>query len=226
MSAINFHDQIAAGFNDKYRFSKAFRERFQVWTRLFGKYIYPSDRIIDLGCGSGIFSNYLAEKGCFVTGIDGSAAMIDLCERQKTSVNAQFFQASLPLTYLEYFAPQDVVLMSSFLEYIADPVWMLVQVETLLRPNGLLIVSIPNQRSFYRMLERNLFWLTKRPTYLTHSRYAITPNAFNRQLKVLGFDLLETVYFSALDPVSRVLKPFFAEQYVNNLFVGVYRKRA
>lgn len=225
MNAIDFHNRIAARFHDKYQSSKAFEERFAIWTGLFERYVHSTDRVIDLGCGSGIFSNYLAEKGCTVTGIDGSAAMIALCERLKTSASALYVRDSLPLAEPVRFAYQDVALMSSVLEYLVEPGEMLAQVKTLLKSNGLLIVSIPNQRSFYRVMERGIFRLTKRPAYLMHSRHVITPNVLNQQVKMLGFELLETTYFSAPDPLSWALKPFLAEQYVNNLFVGVYRKK-
>ena len=225
-NAIDFHNRIAARFNDKYQSSKTFRERFQVWTRLFEQYVKPADRVIDLGCGPGVFSNYLADKGCVVMGIDGSAAMIALCEQYKPSDQAHYIQASLPLDNPLRFAPQDVALLSSVLEYLTEPAEMLAQVNLILRLNGLLFVSIPNQQSVYRMIERVLFWLTKRPAYIMHSRCRMTQTALTNQLAGLGFERLETVYFSSLDPISRLLKPFFANRCVNNLVVGIYQKRA
>ena len=54
-SAIAFHDAIALEFNSKYRHSKAFRERFQVWTTLFDRYIPPATRVMDLGLRVGYF---------------------------------------------------------------------------------------------------------------------------------------------------------------------------
>ena len=226
MNAIEFHDRIAGEFNHKYQTSNAFRERFQVWTALLDRYTTPTDWVIDLGCGSGIFSHYLANKGCTVMGLDGSAAMIALCKQHKPTAQVQYVQVALPLADPLRFAPQTVVLLSSVLEYLTNPVEMLAQVGLMLRPNGLLFVSIPNQQSVYRMIERGLFRLTNRPVYLRHSRRAITQTVLTQQLVKLGFEPLETAYFSAFDPISRVLKPVFAQQYVNNLFVGVYRKRA
>ena len=224
-NAIDFHDAIAVVFNDKYESSRAFLERFQIWTALFEHYIKASDHIMDLGCGSGIFSNYLANKGCTVTGIDGSAAMITLCNQQKRSANVQYVVASLPLPNLAHYAPQDIILMSSFLEYIDDSQGMLEQAKDLLKPSGLLIVSIPNPMSLYRKLERMLFWLTGRPLYFAYSQHTISEMLFKRCLATLGFEALETIYFSGHDPISRILKPFLADCYVNNLLVGVYRKR-
>jgi SAM-dependent methyltransferase len=49
-----------------------------------------SKRILDIGCGTGIHANYLAEKGFNVTGIDFSKEMISIANRGK-SKNTRFF---------------------------------------------------------------------------------------------------------------------------------------
>lgn len=223
-SAIDFHGEIAAQFDRRYESSVAFIERFHVWTNLLDQYVSPIDSVLDLGCGSGIFSNYLAEKGCIVTGVDGSEAMIALCNQKKTVVNTRYVVQSLPLPDPAKYAPQDVVLMSSLLEYIDNMELMLQQVRNLLKPNGLLIVSIPNQLSLYRRVERRLFRLTGWPAYFAHIRHSSTEPAFSRHLSEIGFNRIKTTFFSSHDPISTLLKPFLARQYVNNLFVGVYRK--
>ncbi|GAB4044457.1 class I SAM-dependent methyltransferase [Spirosoma jeollabukense] len=223
-SAIDFHGEIARQFDRRYESSTAFVERFNVWTDLLNQYVKPIDRVLDLGCGSGIFSNYLAEKGCIVTGIDGSEAMIALCNQKKTVVNVRYVVQLLPLPDPAKYAPQDVVLMSSLLEYIDNMEQMLQQVRDLLKPNGLLIVSIPNQLSLYRRVERRLFRLTGWPAYFAHTRNSSTDAIFSHHLSMLGFDRVEITFFSSHDPISRLLKPFLARHYVNNLLVGVYRR--
>ena len=225
-NAIDFHDNIAVQFDRKYESSAAFLERFQVWTSLFDRYVTPADQVMDLGCGSGIFSNYLAERGCQVIGIDGSATMIDLCNQKKTSTNVRYVRQSLPLTDPVMYYQQDVIIMSSLLEYIADTESLLQQVWKLLKPNGLLIVSIPNSLSIYRRVESILFRLTGLPSYVSHIHNRSTEMAFNQQLTVSGFNVLETSYFSSHDPISTCLKSFLAQRYVNNLFVVVGQKRS
>lgn len=223
---IDFHNTIAAQFDRKYVSSAAFLERFRVWTDLFSRYINPSDRVTDLGCGSGIFSNYLAGKGCYVIGIDGSATMIELCNRKKTSAHVHYVQQFLPLADISAYHPQDVVLMSSLLEYIDDIAQMIQQVRHLLKPNGLFIVSMPNALSVYRRTERILFQLIGQPRYVAYIRNRSTVEEFRRQLIDSGFEIIETAYFSTHDPVSTVLKPFLAECYISNLFVVVCRNVA
>ncbi|GAB4021427.1 class I SAM-dependent methyltransferase [Spirosoma koreense] len=222
--AIDFHDRRATQFDRKYTSSTAFMERFRVWIDLFRRHIKPEDQVMDLGCGAGIFSHYLAAAGCTVIGIDGSAAMIALCNQKKTAPAVRFVRQILPLAEPGDYNPQDVIIMSSLLEYIADADQLLDQARTLLRPNGLLFVSIPNKTSIYRRVERLLFRLTGQPRYVAYSRNSSTADAFTQQLISLGFEVVEMAYFSSHDPVSRIIKPFVARRYTNSLLVVVGRK--
>ena len=224
MNAIDFHSAIADQFDSRYDSSVAFIERFRVWTALFARYVKPADWVMDMGCGSGVFSHHLAEKGCTVTAVDGSVAMIDRCNQKKTLAHVCYTVQTLPLDDLTTFRHQDVIIASSLLEYMDDMTQLLQQVNALLKPNGLFIVSLPNRLSLYRRVERVVFALTGWPRYLAHSRNGSTEKMFTRHLNDLGFRVLEIAYFSGSDPVSRVAKWMLPERYVNNLFVGVYRK--
>lgn len=223
-NAIGFYDAIASQFANKYEASRAFVERYRVWTELFSRYVTNTDHVMDLGCGSGVFSNYLAETGCTVTGVDGSAEMIKLCNQKKTVGSARYVVQSLPLSNPADYAAQHVIIASSLLEYIDDVGRMLEQIHAMLKPNGLLIVSMPNRLSLYRRIERRLFTQTGYPRYFAHIRHVSTDVLFNQQLANLGFEVLETKHFSGYDPLSRLLKRVLPKPYVNNLFVGVYRK--
>ncbi len=223
--AVAFHDADALTFSGKYDTSPDFQERFRVWTGLFARYVRPTDAVLDLGCGSGIFSHHLAERGCTVTGVDASLAMIALCNERKIRSNVTFKLASLPLNNPADYAGQDVVLLSSVLEYLDDLPGMLQQAHELLKPGSLLFVSMPNRQSAYRTVERLIFWLTGKPTYYAHVRYMATAEAFTRQLSAFGFDPLDTVYYAGANPVMRWLAHLLPKPYVNNLFVSVYRKR-
>ncbi len=51
-------------------------------------------KILDLGCGSGDFSQLLAERGANVVGVDASEKWIDLCKKEHANVkNLNFFVA-------------------------------------------------------------------------------------------------------------------------------------
>lgn len=160
-----------------------------------------------------------------MTGVDGSVAMIGLCDQNKAADEVCFVVQSLPLMNPTAYAGQDVIIASSLLEYVDDLALVLQQTQAMLNTNGLLIVSMPNRISLYRRVERLLFAITGYPRYFAHLRHVSTEIDFNRQLATLGFEVVETVFFSSYDPLSRWLKWILPPPYVNNLFVGVYRKR-
>lgn len=224
MNAIDFHSAIADHFDDRYNQSPAFRQRLNIWTAVLDQHVKAGDRVLDLGCGSGVLSHYLAAKGCVVTAVDGSPAMIDLCRRKNPSAGIRYTVQRLPFDDCSGYELQNVVVASSLLEYIDDLDTMLHQAWTLLRPGGSLIVSLPNRRSLYRRFERLLFALTGRPRYFAHVRHRSTPAVFALRLSRIGFSPLQTVYYSSDDPLSKRLKRAWPEPYVNSLFVSVYRK--
>ncbi|GAB3553619.1 class I SAM-dependent methyltransferase [Spirosoma fluminis] len=224
MNAVDYHSAIAHEFASRYESSAAFQERYRVWTAFFEQYIVSGNHVLDLGCGSGVFSRYLAGKGCLVTGIDGSEPMISLCRRTKTSPMLQYYVQTIPLENAGAYAGQDVIIASSLLEYIDEMAIVLQQIDQMLKPGGLLLVSMPNRQSLYRRMERLLFQLTGYPRYFAHLRNVSTAALLNQQLTELGFEVLDVAYFSGTDPLSTLLKRLLPKEYVNNLFVSVYRK--
>ncbi len=76
----------------------------------------PSQKIIELGCGSGITAKLLSEAGHKVLGVDYSASMINLARREATK--ATFHQQSL---FDFDFPPCDMVLsIGQVLNYLFD----------------------------------------------------------------------------------------------------------
>ena len=227
-NAVDFHSETAIKFDEKYVQSPQFQERYRVWTMLFEQYIKPEMTVLDAGCGSGIFSIYLALKKCIVVGVDGSEKMIELCKHYQriNNLKISFIQAILPLENTESFGKQDVILCSSVLEYITDYEAIIDQFKELLIPEGLLIISMPNKDSWYRKIEKYIFKLTKKPAYYQYIKHILTEKDFSEQLKCYGFELQELVYYPNTTIFSRVLKMVGVnEKNTNTMFVGVYKLR-
>ena len=65
------------------------RDLFEkAWLDRFTSLLTPRAPVLDLGCGSGEpIARYLIEKGCDVTGVDSSPALIDLCRGRFPHLN-------------------------------------------------------------------------------------------------------------------------------------------
>lgn len=225
-NAIDFHSETAVEFDEKYVKSAQFQQRYEVWKTLFEKYIKPEMNVLDAGCGSGIFSIYLALKKCIVVGVDGSEKMIELCEKYSRAKNLEilFLQTILPFENVDNFSKQDVILCSSVLEYIADYEKVIQQFRDLLNPKGILIISMPNKESWYRKIEKYIFKFTGKPAYYQYIQSILTENDFSKRLSNYGFELQELNYYPNTTIFSRLLKMVGVnEKNTNNMFVGVYK---
>ena len=118
-------------------------------------------RILDVGCGSGPLSAALRAGGAVVTGLDASAAMIDLA-RQRLGADADLHVADLgaPLPLAD--AVFDDAVASLVLHYLEDWAGPLSELRRVLRPGGRLLVSV-NHPSAYAIVypEADYFAVTK-----------------------------------------------------------------
>jgi SAM-dependent methyltransferase len=106
-------------------------------------------RVLDAGCGPGVYSAWLIERGAKVISIDVSPKMVELA-KQRLGTKAQVHHADLrkPLTFLES-ASFDIVLSPLVLEYIEDWNTTLAEFYRVLRPSGHLVVSVSHPFSDY-----------------------------------------------------------------------------
>jgi glycosyltransferase involved in cell wall biosynthesis/2-polyprenyl-3-methyl-5-hydroxy-6-metoxy-1,4-benzoquinol methylase len=225
-NAIDFHSETAIEFDGKYEKSAQFEQRYKVWTTLFEQYLKPQMKVLDAGCGSGIFSIYLAQKKCMVVGVDGSEKMIELCNRhsQAKKLDVLFQQTILPFENIDNFTKQDVILCSSVLEYIADYEIVIEQFKELLNPKGMLIISMPNKDSWHRKIEKYIFKITGKPASYQYIQHVFTEKDFSKQLEYYGFKLETLTYYPQITIFTRFLKMVgVSEKNINTMFVGVYK---
>ena len=227
-SASQFHSQIASNFDALYTSSPAFQERYHIWREILNQYIAEESRVLDLGCGSGIFSFYLAqEKGCQVTGIDGAENMIRLCEERRAPLElpgVHFLQAELPLPETTLQETFDAVISSSVLEYIDDISSVFNNIDARLQKGGILIVSFPNRHSVYRWVEKWAYRLLGKPAYYQYVRHVITPKQLDEMLEKYDFRLKHLQYYASSGIFMRMLRALLPAKYATNLFVSVYEK--
>lgn len=99
-------------------------------------------RVLDAGCGPGIYSEWLLERGAQVIGVDASPKMVELA-RQRTGNRADIRQADLaaPLSFVET-ASIDLIISPLVLEYVRDWRATFQEFNRVLRNGGHLIVSV------------------------------------------------------------------------------------
>ena len=225
--AVDFHNIHVNDFNKKYTTNLDFKQRYITWTKLLDAFIVPKMQILDLGCGSGIFSFYIANRNCHVTGIDGAEAMIDFCRKTATSnsiMNVQFIQGFIPEDLSPKLGLFDVIICSSVLEYIEEKETTLSSLNAFLKKGGILVISVPNRLSIHRRIEKILFNLVGKPEYYQHVQNTFSEKEFTQELLRHGFKLKALEYYANQGKISKLIKYMLPTIYTSNLMVGVFEK--
>jgi dTDP-4-dehydrorhamnose reductase len=96
-------------------------------------------KVLDFGCGSGLFVEELAQKGYNVHGLDISDEVIKL--GQLRGVKNLGVADSHRINYPDNFF--DVVVASEVLSHLEDEIWALEELYRVLKPGGVVISTVP-----------------------------------------------------------------------------------
>jgi 2-polyprenyl-3-methyl-5-hydroxy-6-metoxy-1,4-benzoquinol methylase len=121
------------------------------------RWLAPSagDVILDVGCGSGVLSNRLAcHQGVSVIGIDGNRAALDFASRTFQRPNLEFRHGLVDNLDFEPECCTKIALLE-VIEHIeeAQAITMLRCFRRLLKPKGFIVMTTPNARSLWPLIE-------------------------------------------------------------------------
>lgn len=104
----------------------------------------PKEEVIELGCGTGHWTNYLIKQGFKVIGIDASEAMLNMAKSK--GINAKFLLAdseNLPFTDESY----KIIVSITMLEFADNQDTVIQEMYRVLKKDGWLILGFLNAKS-------------------------------------------------------------------------------
>jgi len=204
-NAIAYHADLAEGWERRYR-KRSFQMRETVLMKSLQGRDLTGTLWLDAGCGSGTLARWLATRGCSVLGVDASPEMVVTATQSAQRENYSDRLSFVRITTIARLALDDQsldgVLCSSVLEYVPDPSACLAEFARVLKPGGLLLVSVPNRNSVVRRMQlacHHLGALLGQSwcKFLDYSRHQYSQPEFERVLARAGFSGQKLVPFGS-----------------------------
>lgn len=155
--------------------------------RLLAKY-HKTGNLLDYGCGTGEFIKKGKEKGWDVTGYEPTAGAY---EGMDDSIKPYIFKSLDTTAYKKHF---HVITLWHVLEHISDLEATMKQLKKMLRPDGILIIAVPNNESYDADHYKEFWAAYDLPRHLYHfSKKTMKQLITSHKLK------LKTIYPMPLD---------------------------
>ena len=151
--------------------------------------------IVDIGCGGGILTEALAQRGALMTGIDMAEQSLKVARLHLHESDLEIdYQLSTAEAFAEHNAARfDVVACLEMLEHVPDPAAIIDAAVRLLKPGGRLILSTLNRnpKSFALAIIGAEYVLGLIPRGTHQYRRFIKPSEMAAQLRANGMRVLD-----------------------------------
>ncbi len=109
----------------------------------------PEEKILDIGCGEGIFTNELAKRGYDVTGIDISDHDLKVARKRAKQMNLKVEYIKMDAQKMNFRNNSfDKIYSISTIEHIPDDQAVFNECFRVLKPDGALVISVPSEKNF------------------------------------------------------------------------------
>ncbi|MGD8458170.1 MAG: class I SAM-dependent methyltransferase [Anaerolineales bacterium] len=160
--------------------------------------ITPDHRVLEIGCGTGLFSEMFAQTGAEIIAVDISQDLISLAVKRNISPTKVKF---LCQRFEDFIAdkPFDAVIGSSVLHHL-DIDSALNNIERLLKPGGWLAFAEPNMLNPQVFAERT--FLRDKLGYVSPDETAFVRWLLGKKMTKVGFTEIKITPFDWLHPYT------------------------
>ena len=160
---------------------------FPIKTQLRSTKIIPNGKILDVGCGSGDFLLLMKSLGMKCYGIEPGSFNDDFAKYNKLNIKrGSLEEIKFPSNFF------DVITLNHVFEHVKSPKEVLKELKRILKPNGDLIIGIPQCDSLaFKIFKENWVQLDT-PRHL----FIYSPNVLKKYAENTGFKINKMRYNS------------------------------
>lgn len=143
-------DEFAENY-DPWFLTPVGKKVFELELDLLNEVIKPEEgkSLLDVGIGTGIFSQQLREKGLKITGIDPSEKMLEIAKKRGFEVKKGTGE-NIPFPDRTF----DFVLAMTSIEFSKEPENFVLELVRVAKPGGKIVISVLNLWSLYGLSRR------------------------------------------------------------------------
>ena len=190
---------------------------------LFEKFdkLYPNKKIeaLDIGCGSGEIMEILNSYGTITKGIDFSKEAIQVCKSKKLLAEQGDLDAGIKFDDNTF----DLVWAGDVLEHVFDPMFLLKEIRRVLKKDGYLFFSIPND---LHISKRFLTLLGESYQYSAYKKSEAYKHHTFFSLNLLKFFFLKSnlqiIDLNRIIRIPKIKKKFITKNGILDLFAMGY----
>lgn len=169
--------------------------------------------ILDVGCGWGNFLEVLKKKSINYKGIDNSTEAINICRSKNLNCQKTLLQDLVRSDKSMY----DAITFFQVIEHIQNPLPILAAAKKVLKPNGIILITTPNNDSPIRKILGDKWSVYNDPThYVFYDMNSLRKTLLLGDFKKIKIKL-DTVRFLSLQYILMRLSIKLKFKLLNNL---------
>lgn len=161
---------------------------------LLQRYTPKSSSILDIGCGTGEISREIQRKGYRVKGVDFSTVAVKTALMSGLDCQVVDVDGGLPFKDNSI----DAIWATDSIEHLFDPVFVLMEMNRVLKPGGILFATVPYDLHISNRIKILLGKSYQQNDYKNLGQYKhhtfFSKSLLNYMLKESSFDMIEAVY--------------------------------
>lgn len=136
-------------YGDMYQEDKYADLRLQTYAQLLSPYLHDGAKILDIGCYTARLLDFLPkDKHIEYWGVDFDEKALEIAKQKGAKVQFAKFDTE-PLLFQDQF---DMIVAGEVLEHLINPSKILEQMQQLIKSDGVVLISLPNECTIYHRI--------------------------------------------------------------------------